>query len=69
MPTTRLGWIGKRSGRKLPMTELVRQAVHGFRLRERSRDRTALVEALAQTAGLRRQGDGLSWQQRMRREG
>ncbi len=54
--------------RRLPMTELVRQAVHSFRLREQARGRPALAEALANTAGLWRQGDALAWQQRLRDE-
>jgi len=54
--------------RKLPMTELVRQAVHSYRLREQSRGRPALEEALTRTAGLWRQGDGLAWQRRLRDE-
>lgn len=54
--------------RRLPMTELVRQAVRSFRLREQSRGRPALAEALANTAGLWRRGDALAWQQRLRDE-
>lgn len=62
-------WLDREARRrKLPMTELVRQAVHGYRLREQSRSRPALAEALARTAGLWRQGDGLDWQQRLRDE-
>jgi hypothetical protein len=62
-------WLDREARlRKLPMTELVRQAVHHFRLREQSRGRPALAQALANTAGLWRQGDALAWQQRLRDE-
>ena len=54
--------------RKLPMTELVRQAMHSFRQREQSARRPGLAEALKRTANLWRQGDGLAWQQRLRSE-
>ena len=62
-------WLDHEARRcKLPMTELVRQAVHAFRLREQSRERPTLTEALAHTAGLWRGGDGLAWPQRLRSE-
>lgn len=62
-------WLDQEARRrKLPMTELVRQAVHSYRQREQSLARPALDEVLARTAGLWRQGDGLAWQQRLRGE-
>ncbi len=62
-------WLDQEARRrKLPMTELVRQAVHSYRLREQSQARPALDEVLARTAGLWRHGDGLAWQQRLRGE-
>ncbi len=62
-------WLDDEARRRhLPMTELVRQAVRSFRLREESLQRPDLSEALARTAGLWRQGDGLAWQQRLREE-
>lgn len=62
-------WLDQEARRrKLPMTELVRQAVHSYRLREQSQARPALDEVLALTAGLWRHGDGLAWQQRLRGE-
>lgn len=54
--------------RKLPMTELVRRAVHQYRVCEESRSRLDLVATLESTAGIWRHGDGLAYQQRMRRE-
>lgn len=54
-------WLDEEARRRqLPMTELVRQAVRLFRLREQSLQRPDLAEALARTAGLWRQGDGLA---------
>lgn len=62
-------WLDREARRrKLPRTELVRQAVRDFRLREQSRGRPALAEALTRTSGLWRRGDGLRWQQRLRDE-
>lgn len=62
-------WLDQEARRrKLPMTELVRQAVHSYRQREQNPARPALDDVLARTAGLWRQGDGLTWQQRLRGE-
>ncbi|MBS0576325.1 MAG: ribbon-helix-helix protein, CopG family [Proteobacteria bacterium] len=62
-------WLDREARRrKLPMTELVRQAVRGYRLREESRRMPQIADALATTAGLWRRGDGLAWQQRLRDE-
>lgn len=62
-------WLDQEARRrKLSMTELVRQAVHAYRLREQHRDRPQLAEVLQRTAGLWRQGDGLAWQRRLRSE-
>jgi hypothetical protein len=62
-------WLDREARRrKLPRTELVRQAVRDFRLREQSRGRPTLAQALARTSGLWRHGDGLRWQQRLRDE-
>lgn len=44
-------WLDQEAHRRnLPMTELVRQAVRNYRLREQSRRQPALAEALANTA-------------------
>lgn len=62
-------WLDREARRQhVPMTELVRQAVRSFRIREQSRRKPRLADALAHTAGLWRQGDGLAWQQRLRNE-
>ncbi len=62
-------WLDQEARRRrVPMTELVRQAVRGFRLREETAARPTLEQALAQTAGIWRNGDGLAWQLRQRAE-
>ena len=54
--------------RGVSMARLVRDAVHEYRLREQAADRPTLDQALGETAGIWRQGDGLAWQQRLRDE-
>ncbi|MEW6166864.1 MAG: CopG family transcriptional regulator [Pseudomonadota bacterium] len=62
-------WLDREARRRrVPMTELVRQAIRGYRVREESRSRPTLQTAITRTAGIWRQGDGLDWQQRMRDE-
>jgi hypothetical protein len=62
-------WLDREARRRsIPMTELVRQAVRLHRQREENRGRPALLDALASTSGLWRQGDGLAWQKRLRGE-
>jgi predicted transcriptional regulator len=54
--------------RHVPMTALVREAVHEYRVRLESREHPGLVEALSRTAGIGQTGDGLARQDRLRRE-
>lgn len=59
--------------RRVPMTELVREAVREYRVRQESADRPDLQKTLEQTAGIRRSTgaapeDGLAHQERLRRE-
>lgn len=62
-------WLDQEARRRrVPMTELVRLAVRGFRLREEISAEPSLEQALAQTAGIWRRGDGLAWQLRQREE-
>lgn len=62
-------WLDQEARRRrVPMTELVRQAVRGYRLRVESDARPSLAQALAQTAGIWRSGDGLAWQSLQRSE-
>lgn len=62
-------WLNQQARRRrAPITELVRQAVRGFRLRVPGASTPALSEALARAAGLWRRGDGLAWQTQVRSE-
>lgn len=62
-------WLDREARRRnVPMTELVRQAVRSYRVREQQARKPSLRDALTQTSGLWRQGDGLVWQERMREE-
>lgn len=62
-------WLDREAhSRNLPMTELVRQAVRGYRVRHESRGLTELQAALKRTAGIWRRDDGLDYQQQLRAE-
>lgn len=69
LPPEDKAWLDQEACvRHIPMTELVRQAVHAYRLREQNLARPTLQEALQQTAGIWRQGDALEYQNRLRDE-
>lgn len=62
-------WLDREARqRRIPMTELVCQAVHAYRLREESQGGQKWQHAVRDTAGIRRQGDGLAYQKRLRDE-
>lgn len=62
-------WLDRLAhARHVPMTALVREAVHEYRVRLESRDRPGLEEALSRTAGIGQTGDGLAQQNRLRQE-
>lgn len=52
---------------RVPMTELIRRAVHAFR-EQRRRAGGSLDALLERTSGTWRQGDGLEWQRSLRDE-
>lgn len=54
--------------RHVPMTELVREAVREYRIRQQSLARPSLQAALERTAGIWRSGEALAYQQRLRDE-
>ena len=61
-------WLDHEAARQgVPMTELVRRAVRLLR-QQASRELTSLDDLLAATAGTWREGDGLEYQRRLRRE-
>jgi hypothetical protein len=62
-------WLDREAAaRNVPMTELVRQAVRAFRIREESLGAGDLQSAVRETAGLWQVGDGLEVQRRLRDE-
>lgn len=62
-------WLDQEArSRHVPMTELVRQAVHDYRLREQNRARPSLQAALKQTSGIWHHGDAMEYQCRLRDE-
>jgi len=63
-------WLDRRAKEEgLTMTQLVRMAVKRYREQcETSAGEPSLEQALRRTAGLRRGGDGLAWQQEIRGE-
>lgn len=62
-------WLDRMArDRRVPMTELVRQAVRAYRVREESHGQERLQHAIRETRGIWRAGDGLAYQQQLRNE-
>lgn len=62
-------WLDERArARHVSMAQVVREAVHEYRLREEMANRPTLEQALRETSGVWNAGDGLAWQQRLRDE-
>lgn len=62
-------WLDRQAReRHVSMTSLVSEAVSQYRAREDAADRPDLLSALKDSAGLWQNGDGLAWQERLRRE-
>jgi hypothetical protein len=62
-------WLDQQARqRRVSMTSLVAEAVGEYRVRQMAAERPDLQAALEDTAGIWRHGDGLDWQQRMRKE-
>jgi|APLak6261686239_1056169.scaffolds.fasta_scaffold05363_2 hypothetical protein len=62
-------WLDKQAKmRRVPMAELVRQAVHAYRVREEICGHSDWPQRVRETAGLWRGSDGLDYQQRLRDE-
>jgi hypothetical protein len=63
-------WLDRRAKEEgLTMTQLVRMAVRRYREQcDASAGEPSLEQALRQTSGIRRGGDGLAWQQEIRGE-
>jgi hypothetical protein len=54
--------------RGVSMAALVREAVHEYRMHEQAATRPTLDQALSDTRGIWRAGDGMAWQRRLRDE-
>lgn len=62
-------WLDKQAHlRHVPMTEVVREAVHYYRNKVESEKQLTFDELLAKTAGLWKKGDGLAYQKKLREE-
>lgn len=62
-------WLDRTAKQQqIPMTEVVRQAVRAYRLREESHGQQQLQHAIRETRGIWRSGDGLDYQKRLRDE-
>jgi hypothetical protein len=58
-------WLERRAAAEgVPMTEVVREAIR----RLRQQEELSFEELLGRTSGLRRKGDGLAYQRRVRKE-
>lgn len=59
-------WLDRRAQEEgVPMTELVRRAVRRLRAEE---ERPSVDEVVEASRGIWKQGDGLKWQEELRRE-
>jgi hypothetical protein len=62
-------WLDKEAHlRHVPMTEIVREALHYYRSKIESEKQPSLENMLAQTAGIWSKGDGLEYQEKLRKE-
>lgn len=62
-------WLDQQAAlRRVSMASLIRQAVSEFRVREQRGPAAAFQELLKHTAGIWQAGDGLEYQERIRKE-
>lgn len=62
-------WLDKQAHiRHIPMTEVVREAVHYYRSRVEAEKKPNFKELLEKTAGLWQKEDGLTFQKKLREE-
>ena len=62
-------WLERQAAlRRVSMASLIRQAVSEFRMRELRGSAGPFQEVLRQTAGIWQPGDGLEYQERIRKE-
>ena len=62
-------WLDRQAAlRRVSMAALIRQAVSEFQRREQRGSAASFQDVLKQTAGIWQAGDGLEYQERMRKE-
>ena len=62
-------WLDQQAAlRRVSMSSLIRRAVSEFRIREQRRAEVPLEEVLERTVGIWHDGDGLKYQERIRKE-
>ena len=62
-------WLEKQTAlRRMSMAALIRQAVSEFQIREQRGSAASFQEMLKHTAGIWQAGDGLEYQERIRKE-
>lgn len=62
-------WLDQQAAlRRVSMSSLIRRAVSEFRIREQRRAGVPFEEVLDRTAGIWQAGDGLDYQERVRKE-
>ena len=62
-------WLDRQASlRRVSRASLIRQAVNEYQAKESRASEVSFQEVLKQTAGIRRSGDGLEYQVRIRRE-
>ena len=62
-------WLDRQAAlRSVSMASLVRQAVSEFRMRQKRGSAASIQDVLKQTAGIWQAGDGLEYQERIRKE-
>ena len=62
-------WLDRQAAlRRVSMASLIRQAVSEFQVREQRASTASFQEVLKQTAGIWQAGDGLEYQERIRKE-
>ena len=62
-------WLDRQAAlRRVSIASLIRQAVSEFQIREQGVSTASFQEVLKQTAGIWQAGDGLEYQERIRKE-
>jgi len=69
LPEDDKSWLDQQARlQHVPMTELIRRAVHDYRQQQEVEQQPSLQQVLQQTAAIWQEGDGLAHQARIRDE-